>query len=444
MPRPQTDDLYAYFDGMTHQQLVDMVKNGQPSVLSDRGAALTSASDTLSDISGQLSSHSQNIEWTGQAADSFRDWVKKVADSTQQLAGYAGTASIQIQNAGTALGTARAMPPVSTANQAIVAKRAEQDKYYLSPEEDAKRSAIDPHWVSAQQAATAQAALDQDHQAAVSHMVTLSQAYQSSTTVMEQQSPPLFPPSPTVVMGPPPKDVWSGGDTSYGGPSSGGSSTGGGNKAKPTPTPTPTPRPPTPTPPPPPPGPPTPRRLVRAPRDGRRRPRRPRCRPARPRRPLRVRLRRPARASTARPRPRPRLSRPRAGRPAVFPSRTASAVLAGPRAACPAATPATPAAPLSSVAAGTSTAATPAARAARVGSAALPPSRRASPAVSAVLARRRVVASSVPTRSALRKPQPRRPKAVAVRVAPVVATCLVAVPVAVASVGVAVPDAAVG
>ncbi|PYC82705.1 hypothetical protein C7C46_10140 [Streptomyces tateyamensis] len=226
MPRPGTDDLYSYFDSLTHQQLVDMVKDAQPSVLSDRGAALTKAASDLADISGQLSAHSQHLEWTGPAADSFRDWVTKVADATTQLSGYATTASTQIQAAGTALGTAKAMPPVPTEQMTTVQTRTDQMKW-ATPDIDAQRSSVDRYWVTESQAAAAKAQIDSDHQAAVSHMVSLAQAYQQSTTVLEQQTPPLFPPSPTAVMGPQPPMVDNQTDLNYSGP---GKSTSGGGK----------------------------------------------------------------------------------------------------------------------------------------------------------------------------------------------------------------------
>ncbi|MFE0460862.1 hypothetical protein ACFW1A_16590 [Kitasatospora sp. NPDC058965] len=248
MPRPQTDDLYSYFDGMSHQQLLDMVKNAQPSVLSDRSSALTKAATDLADISGQLSAHSQHLEWTGPAADSFRDWVTKVADATTQLSGYATTASSQIEAAGTALGTAKAMPGLPTDQLATVQTRTDQMKW-ATPDVDAQRSSVDRYWVTASQATAAQAQIDQDHQAAVSHMVSLAQAYQQSTTVMQQQTPPLFPPSPTAVMGPQPKDVGGLEGVNYGGT---GTSTGGGRtttiRKVSTPPPTMTPRPVQPTP----------------------------------------------------------------------------------------------------------------------------------------------------------------------------------------------------
>lgn len=224
MARPSVDDgPHDWSAAKSHQELLDMIKDANTGVISDRGGALRGASGTLTDISAQLNSNVQNLEWTGPAADSFRDWAGKLTTATTQLADYALAAAPALEDAGTALGTAKAMPPLPGKELDTLQRYTNQGPP-LSPTDQAKRKALDPSYVTTQDAQDAQAKIDSDRQDAVDAMTSLAGAYDESTSQLNAQTPPLFPPTPTAVMGPPPqKTVWSGeGGASFGGGSGGG------------------------------------------------------------------------------------------------------------------------------------------------------------------------------------------------------------------------------
>ncbi|TWF98257.1 WXG100 family type VII secretion target [Kitasatospora viridis] len=188
---------------MSHEQLLNMVKSGNPKTLGDRGDALNKAAGTLGEISRELSSHAQNLEWTGDAANQFRTWLKQVSDATANLSTYVATTGQQIQQSGDALGTAQAMPKLPNDQIALVNKRKAQGENLYND--------LQPNppfgWVTQLQATAAQQKIDGAKNEAVDAMVKLSQAYEGAATAIQGQTPPLFPPSPQDVMGPPPTSV---------------------------------------------------------------------------------------------------------------------------------------------------------------------------------------------------------------------------------------------
>lgn len=226
MPNPSVDDTHSYFAGMSHQQLLDMVKNADPTTLSNRSGALSSASTTLSDISQQLTSNVRQLEWTGPAADSFRDWAGKISTATQNLSDYAQTSSTSLETASTALGTAsKAIPPLPSKDMDTVNRYNWQPCVPLASE--AQMKAQNPNFVTTAEMQAAQANVTKDHEDAITAMTTLAGAYTQSTSEIQSQTPPLFPPTPTSVMGPEPQSVWSATGVNYGGGSNGGGTSGG-------------------------------------------------------------------------------------------------------------------------------------------------------------------------------------------------------------------------
>ncbi|MDH6117955.1 uncharacterized protein YukE [Kitasatospora sp. GAS204A] len=237
MPNPSVDDgPHDWFAAKSHQELLDMVMNTDTGVISTRGGALRGASSTLTEISAQLKTNVQNLEWTGAAADSFRDWAGKLNTATNQLSDYAVAAAPPLEAAATALGTTKAMPPVPTTELDTLSRYASQGPP-LSPPEQAQRKMLDPTYVTTQEAQAAQAKVDTDHQDAVAAMTSLASAYDESTSQLKALTPPLFPPTPTSVMGPPPpgqSDSQTRQAVSYGGGGGGSSYRGGGTYKPPT------------------------------------------------------------------------------------------------------------------------------------------------------------------------------------------------------------------
>lgn len=216
MANPSVDDTHSYFAGLSHQQMLDMVRNSDPTTLSNRSGALSSASGTLSDISQQLQSNVRQLEWSGPAADSFRDWATKISTATQNLSDYAQASSTSLETASTALGTAtKAIPPLPSKDLDTV------NRYNLQPcvpiANEPQMKAQNPNFVTTEEMKAAQASITKDHDDAVTAMTTLVSAYTQSTSEIRSQTPPLFPPTPTAVMGPPPKGVWTASGVTFGG-----------------------------------------------------------------------------------------------------------------------------------------------------------------------------------------------------------------------------------
>lgn len=212
------------FEAMSHAQLLAMVKNAQPSVMTGRGDALNAAAKTLQEISDELHGHIGRLEWSGPASDAFRGWATQISTSTMQLGEYAGTAGSNIKTAGVTLAGvqgAGGIPPLPTADIATVNKRNAQPLTFL-PDDQMKLH--DFTWVSALDASAAQTRINNAHQEAIHQMTVLGQSYDLSTSQIGAATPPTFPPTPMAVMPPALGTVDQSVDVSFGGSSSGGSS----------------------------------------------------------------------------------------------------------------------------------------------------------------------------------------------------------------------------
>ncbi|WP_280726816.1 hypothetical protein [Kitasatospora sp. MAA4] len=222
---------------MSHEQLLAMVQNAQPTVMTGRGAALTEASGTLKSLSDELHTHVGNLDWTGDAGDAFKGWANQVSASTLLLSEYAATAGSNISAAGNTLAGVKGsggIPPLPTTDIQTVNKRNSQPNNFMPD----STQLSNPHWVTSLQASAAQTRIDNAHQEAIHQMTILGQSYDQSTTLINAATPPLFPPTPVSVMGPPPQSVASDENVSFGGTGSGGSSSrtgSGGSSSKVTP-----------------------------------------------------------------------------------------------------------------------------------------------------------------------------------------------------------------
>ncbi|WP_055590271.1 WXG100 family type VII secretion target [Peterkaempfera griseoplana] len=239
------------FEGESHSKLRAMVESSDPAFVMDVGARLTNAHQVMNDIGNDLMDRMNALDWTGAAADSFKDWGRQVSKATLELSEYSGTAGTYMTSAGETLSTAKkAMPEVPENDIKTVAKHRSQPSARVgggllgglvggplgavagSVVGDKAMNAVDPNWVTDAEAHAAQTRIDSAHQQAIAQMEKVGQSYEESSSRMRAATVPVFPPTPETLMPPRPVNVDGGsqipsGRTSGTSSSSKGSSTGG-------------------------------------------------------------------------------------------------------------------------------------------------------------------------------------------------------------------------
>ncbi|MFF4651221.1 WXG100 family type VII secretion target [Streptomyces sp. NPDC001380] len=244
------------FEGYDHAALKAMVHRADAGSVIDVGTRLTNAHTVMDSIGNELMSHMSNLDWAGDAADSFREWGRQVAKATLELSEYSRVAGDFMTNAGSTLcDVKKAIPDVPAKDMETVARHRAQPSAATAitgtvvgaalagplgaaagpSVADRAMKAVNPDWVTASEAAAAQKRIDVAHQQAIAQMEKLGQSYEMSTDVMKSAKTPTFPPTPETLM--PPRRYAEDGitDVNVGGAGSTGSSgsrTGGGGTVR--------------------------------------------------------------------------------------------------------------------------------------------------------------------------------------------------------------------
>ncbi|WP_377269727.1 WXG100 family type VII secretion target [Peterkaempfera sp. SMS 1(5)a] len=211
------------FEGESHGKLRAMVESSDPSFVMDVGTRLTNAHQVMQDIGNDLMDRMNALDWTGAAADSFKDWGRQVSKATLELSDYSGTAGTYMTSAGETLSTAKkAMPDVPESDMKTVAKHRSQPSARVgggllggllggplgavagSAVGDKAMKAVDPNWVTDSEAHAAQTRIDSAHQQAIAQMEKVGQSYEESSSRMKAATLPVFPPTPETLMPPRP------------------------------------------------------------------------------------------------------------------------------------------------------------------------------------------------------------------------------------------------
>ncbi|MFJ6212627.1 WXG100 family type VII secretion target [Streptomyces sp. NPDC092296] len=240
------------FEAQSHARLKAMVETSDPSFVMNVGTRLTNAHQVMEELGNDLMNRMAGLEWTGAAADSFKEWGRQVSKATLELSEYSRVAGDFMTNAGETLSNVKAaMPEVPEDDIAKVARHKAQPSPTVGGSivggllggapgalvggavADRAMKAVDSDWVTADEAKAAQTRVDSAHQQAIAQMEKLGQSYEMSTDIMSSATVPKFPPTPESLMPPRPLDYGQSVDVPVGGTSStrpSGRSTGGGGK----------------------------------------------------------------------------------------------------------------------------------------------------------------------------------------------------------------------
>ncbi|QQN77382.1 WXG100 family type VII secretion target [Streptomyces sp. XC 2026] len=97
---------------MTHRDLAGLLAGARPDALIQRGETLERVAETVEWLGDQIWSRANELEWQGQAADEFREWIRQFHHASVDLKTYASFMATAITNAGVALQQAKSeMPP---------------------------------------------------------------------------------------------------------------------------------------------------------------------------------------------------------------------------------------------------------------------------------------------------------------------------------------------
>jgi uncharacterized protein YukE len=228
------------FEGDSHTRLKAMIHSSDPQFVMDVGTRLTKAHQTMEQLGNELMSRMGGLEWTGAAADSFKDWGTQVSKATLQPSEYTRVAGDFMTNAGETLSNVKAaMPDVPEKDIATVDKHRSQPSPTAGGvvvggllggapgallggvAADRAMKVVDSSWVTASEASSAQTRINDAHQQAIAQMEKLGQSYEMSTDVMKSATVPMFPPTPTTLMPPRPASMDGVVDVPVGGTGSG-------------------------------------------------------------------------------------------------------------------------------------------------------------------------------------------------------------------------------
>jgi uncharacterized protein YukE len=162
------------FEALSHEQLLAMLRTAQPDLVNSRAAALTAAAAALHSLSDDLHGHLGRLDWSGPAADAFRDWAGRISTATLQLGDYTATAGTGLSHAGDSLQSAISrMPGLPSGDLATVtASRSQGTPPYLS----ANPLTPAPDYLTPSQATAAQQRITAAHQEAIHQMTRVCTA----------------------------------------------------------------------------------------------------------------------------------------------------------------------------------------------------------------------------------------------------------------------------
>ncbi|MCU4747556.1 WXG100 family type VII secretion target [Streptomyces sp. G-5] len=97
---------------MSHRDLAGLLAGARPDALIQRGEALEAVAEAVEWVGEQIWSRAGELEWQGQTADAFREWIRHFHHASVDLKTYASFMASAITNAGVALRQAQSeMPP---------------------------------------------------------------------------------------------------------------------------------------------------------------------------------------------------------------------------------------------------------------------------------------------------------------------------------------------
>ncbi|CAL9409541.1 hypothetical protein SUDANB171_01623 [Streptomyces sp. enrichment culture] len=106
------DYAAAQLQSMTHRELEGLLAGARPDVLIQRGETLEAVAETVEWLGDQIRARANELEWQGQTADEFREWIRQFHHTSVDLKTYASHMAHAITNAGVALRQAQSeMPP---------------------------------------------------------------------------------------------------------------------------------------------------------------------------------------------------------------------------------------------------------------------------------------------------------------------------------------------
>ncbi|MCC9708308.1 hypothetical protein E4N62_25420 [Streptomyces sp. MNU76] len=202
-PTPQHTD----FESMTHAQLVAMLNSANSESAYDLAAKLSKAASTITKIGDDLMTYVKDLEWQGEAGDTFREWGGQTASATLHLGEYAEVASRWMGIVSQAIAEAKAVMPDTSETTAAQADLRNAEKSLAATKEPGARNDPDSKKLAqtAQSDATAaQGRIDAARYEAAQQMRKLAQAYQQSAVQVNSVEPPTFSP-PAEHLGP---DHW--------------------------------------------------------------------------------------------------------------------------------------------------------------------------------------------------------------------------------------------
>lgn len=164
------------FEGRKLNDLIDLVKDADPTELTNAGEALWKARDAISDAADELSRHIVAVDWHGESGTTFRDFGNNLASNALLLSDYADAAGREITVAGEGLSSVKnSMPPRDN--------RADPKTVDELPAH--KRVKGDPDYDAAVK-------VEGHRQEAINQLVRLSSFYSVSTANLAAQEPPTF------------------------------------------------------------------------------------------------------------------------------------------------------------------------------------------------------------------------------------------------------------
>src|SRR4051794_10774967 len=81
------------FEEYSHAALRSMLEGARPTELTTTGQKLMDSQATLESLTNALETRISRLDWTGKAADNFREWAGQVMVTTRKFADHAGKVS---------------------------------------------------------------------------------------------------------------------------------------------------------------------------------------------------------------------------------------------------------------------------------------------------------------------------------------------------------------